>query len=363
MTDRKAPKRAFPGPPRRRPSPSTPARAAQRKPTYPAATRLARIALELQSRPFGWSLEAIQEELRIAPRTLARYLAVCRNELVDADGKPMIEVVRRGGRRFLRLAEAARSAEPTVYQAVVLYFTLSMLASLEGTVLKEGVEDLWEKLSAAVSPGQRPRLANVAHKFYAVPYLPKDYRDFDDRLDLIVRCLVDQQRMRIEHKSVGKRATTLDFDAYTLALYRGGLYLLGFSHAHDQIIWLAVERIHGAKKLPERFDYPRDYTPEKHTEGTFGIIAGAETEVRLLIRNPETVTFLASRRLHPTQRFRRRRDGMTVLEMKVRGTTELVSWVLSLAPFVEVLAPPELRDEVTKRLTEAAGHYTQARTR
>jgi predicted DNA-binding transcriptional regulator YafY len=333
-----------------------------RKPTYPAATRLARIALELQSRPFGWGLEAIQDELRIAPRTLARYLAVCRHELVDLDGRPMIEVVKRGGRRLLRLAESTRSAEPTVYQAVVLYFTLSMIASLEGTVLKEGVEDLWDRLSAALSPAQRPRLANVARKFYAVPYLQKDYRAFDDKLDLIVRCLVDQHRMRIDYKGVGKRATTHEFDAYTLALYRGGLYLLGLSHLHGQIIWLAVERIGIVRKLPERFEYPRDYTPEKHTEGTFGIIAGPETEVRLLIRNPETMTLLASRRLHPTQRFRRRRDGTTLLEMKVRGTTELASWVLSLAPWVEVLAPAELRDEVAGRLSEAAQIYARKAT-
>lgn len=38
-----------------------------RKPTYGAGARLARIVRELTSRPHGWSFEAIQEELRIAP--------------------------------------------------------------------------------------------------------------------------------------------------------------------------------------------------------------------------------------------------------------------------------------------------------
>jgi hypothetical protein len=37
-----------------------------------------------------------------------------------------------------------------------------------------------------------------------------------------------------------------------------------------------------------------------------------------------------SRELHPTQKFRRRRDGKTILSMTVRGTTELRNWILSL---------------------------------
>jgi len=66
----------------------------------------------------------------------------------------------------------------------------------------------------------------------------------------------------------------------------------------------------------------------------FGIIEAPETLVELLLLNPETAAFLSSRRIHPTQRFRCRRDGATLLTMKVRGPTELASWISSLAPWV-----------------------------
>ena len=331
-----------------------------RRPTYGAATRLARLFLELLSRPYGWSFEAIQDELSISERTLERYLSVCRSELVYPDGRPVLKVVRRGDRRLLRFAGSAGSTDANVYQAVFLYFTLTVLTFLEGTVLKHGVEDLWERLQRTLPKTQLLRLTNVTRQFYAVPFAAKDYRDYDDVLDRLVRCLIDQQRMRIDYAGVAGEGKTHDFDPYTLVAYRGGLYLIGYSHLYRQIIWLAVERIRTAEKLAERFDYPQKYSPEKYTEGMFGIIEGPETLVELLLLNPETAAFLSSRRIHPTQRFRRRRDGTTLLTMKVRGTAELASWILSLAPWVKVLRPASLRDEIAGRLRDAARLYERA---
>ena len=111
-------------------------------------------------------------------------------------------------------------------------------------------------------------------------------------------------------------------DPYTLLMYRGGLYVLGRSHRGGRIIALAVERMRQVERLPEHFDYPTDYSPQKHTEGIFGLIEGPETTVELLIRNPETHAYLASRRLHPSQVFRARKRGGWVLSLTVRGTAE-----------------------------------------
>lgn len=92
-------------------------------------------------------------------------------------------------------------------------------------------------------------------------------------------------------------------------MYRGGLYAIGYSHRLRKIIYLAVERIRKADKLAERFTYPKAYSPQKHTEGIFGMIDGLETRVELPLLNADTAAYLSSRRLHPTQRFTKQRDG------------------------------------------------------
>ena len=331
-----------------------------RKPTYGAAARMGRLLYGLLSRPRGWSFSAVEAELGISERTLLRYLAACRRELVDADGRPIIETFRRADTRMLRLAEAARVDDSTVYQVLVFYFALSVFQFLDGTVLKEGVADLWERFLRSVPGGQRARLADLNRKFYAVPHAVKDYRAFDTQLDEIVFCLVHNRRMRIEYASVLGGSKTHEFEPYTLMMYRGGLYLLGRSHRARKIVTLAVERMRRVERMAGTFEYPAAYAPEKHSEGIFGIIEGPETRVELLINDAQTRAYLESRRIHPTQTFRSRRDGRAVLTMTVRGTDELKYWILGFGPHVEVLRPATLRAEVGALLATAAGKYSVA---
>lgn len=330
----------------------------RRRPTYGSATRLVRLFLGLLSRPHGWSIDAILDDLSISERTLERYVRICRRDLTSPNGQPILEVVRRGDRRLLRLAGSDASTDANVYQAVFLYFTLTVLTFLEGTILKQGVEDLWERLERMLPQAQRLRLTNVTRKFFAVPFAAKDYRDCDDVLDRIVRCLLDQHRVRVKYANVSGVVHTHELDPYTLVAYRGGLYVIGRSRGH--ILWFAVERMRSVEKLAERFDYPKKYSPTAYTEGMFGIIEGPVTYVELLLLNAETASLLASRRISSTQKFRRRRDGTTVLSMTVKGTAELASWILSLSPFVKVLRPASLRDEIAERVRETMRLYERS---
>jgi predicted DNA-binding transcriptional regulator YafY len=56
---------------------------------------------------------------------------------------------------------------------------------------------------------------------------------------------------------------------------------------------------------------------------------------------------------HPTQRFKRTAKGLE-MTMDVRGTTEVVSWVLGFGANAQVLAPEALRKEIAEQLTSAA---------
>jgi len=322
---------------------------------------LARIVHGLHLRQYGWSLDAIQEELRVSERTLLRYLAVCRRELVDENGAPILDIVRRGDRRLLQLHKSVEGPESTSYEVLLLYFALSVFRFLDGTVIKDGVDGLWERLWDALPQREQRRLADFNRKFYVVPHAVKDYQDFDSIIDTCIRCLVYQRRMRIDYRGLLGEGREHEFDPYTLTMYSGGLYLIGYSLVFRKIIWLAIERIREVSILTDTFEYPQNYSPQKHTAGTFGIVDGPETRVELLLRNEDTAAYLAARRLHPTQSFRKRRDGTTLLTMTLKGTAELVSWILGMGAYVEVLKPKALRDEIAGALREAAQLYATDR--
>jgi predicted DNA-binding transcriptional regulator YafY len=335
----------------------------RRKPTYGAAIRLARIAAGLFSKPYGWSFKSIAESLQISERTLARYVSVLRGDLLDWHGGPLVEVVGTGGERKLRLVSSMKAAEASSYQVALLYFSLTVLKFLEGTVLKEGVEGLWEKVYRNLSLTQQTRLSDLERKFYAVPYAPKDYTDFSEQLDVILRALLDQSRLTVDYAGLTGEGHQHDFDPYSLIAYRGGLYLIGHSHRRNAIIYLAVERIRTVEFIrepdgtPTRFIFPRGFDPAAHTEGTFGIVDGPETKVELKIHSEQTEAYVRSRTIHRSQRFARRRDGTTLMTMTVKGTTELANWIMSMGPWIEVLKPAALRKEIAQRHAKAARLY------
>ena len=335
----------------------------RRKPTYGAAIRLARIAAGLFSKPYGWSFKSIAESLQISERTLARYVSVLRGDLLDWHGGPLVEIVGTGTERKLRLVSSMKAAEASSYQVALLYFSLTVLKFLEGTVLKEGVEGLWEKVYRNLSLTQQTRLSDLERKFYAVPYAPKDYTDFSEQLDVILRALLDQSRLKVDYAGLTGEGHQHDFDPYSLIAYRGGLYLLGHSHRSNAIIYLAVERIRTVEFIrepdgtPTRFIFPRGFDPAAHTEGTFGIVDGPETKVELKIHSEQTEAYVRSRTIHRSQRFARRRDGTTLMTMTVKGTTELANWIMSMGPWIEVLKPAALRKEIAQRHAKAARLY------
>jgi predicted DNA-binding transcriptional regulator YafY len=331
-----------------------------RKPTYPAALRMARIAFELPSHPFGWSLDSIQRELGISERTLKRYLAAGKETLVDRLGRPYFQVVSDGGKPKLRLPASRKPVESTAYQAVSLYFTLTMLKFLEGTILEEGIEELWENFLKRLPAYERADLATLNRKFYAIPHAPKDYRTLGHFLGPVIQGLIREYRLRIGY------ATGLvhEVDPYTLVAYRGGLYLIGKTHVNGQITTMAVERMRKVELLAgadggfRKFAYPPTFRPERYMEGTFGImVEDKPAKVEILIHNDETEAYLRARSIHPTQRFTKRRDGRAVLTMTVRGTNELRNWILGFGPWLEVLKPSDLREEVSGLLRKAARHY------
>jgi proteasome accessory factor B len=336
----------------------------RRKPTYGAAVRLARIAAELYSRPYGWKFKDIEREFEISSRTLLRYVQAFREGMVDSQGLPMIVVIGEGESRALRLAATIGVPQLSSYDAAFLYFGVSVLKFLEGTVLKEGIDGLWQRVYGKLLASQQGKLSYLDRKFYTVPYAPKDYSGNNDQLDIVLRALLEQIILHIDYTGVGGNNKVHDFEPYTLIEYRGGLYLLGYSRLAKKIIYFAIERMRSVEMvlekdgLPARFAYPRTHDPVTYTEGTFGIVDGPETRVELLLLNPDTETYLKSRKLHPTQQLVRRRDGKALITMTVRGTAELENWVMSMAPYVEVLKPRDMRRNVAQRLQKAAEVYS-----
>jgi predicted DNA-binding transcriptional regulator YafY len=58
------------------------------------------------------------------------------------------------------------------------------------------------------------------------------------------------------------------------------------------------------------------------------------------------------REWHPSQTFIQRPDGRVEMRMQTSGRKELIRWVLSWMPDVQVLAPKSLKDRIDEKLRD-----------
>jgi predicted DNA-binding transcriptional regulator YafY len=65
---------------------------------------------------------------------------------------------------------------------------------------------------------------------------------------------------------------------------------------------------------------------------------------------PTIATYIRERIWHPSQQITEQPDGSVELEFETAGWKELVRWILSWHPDVEVLEPLRLRERIREKL-------------
>jgi predicted DNA-binding transcriptional regulator YafY len=238
---------------------------------------------------------------------------------------------------------------------------------LAGTGFKEDLDDVFAKLEATLRRKDAAAVRNLARKVFDVNEARHLYEGRIEDVNDIITALLREERLRVTHESVSgersdrgeKRPASFVIEPYTLLVYKKGLYLAARSERHGgQLRTFALDGFRGVEWLRgQKFEVPAGYAPEQLTEGAFGLIRGKEP-VKVRIRFDDKVARYVQRRMwHPTQRFRKVPGGGVEMTMEVRGTVEIVSWVLGFGGTAEVLAPPALRAAVAAELAAATRRY------
>jgi predicted DNA-binding transcriptional regulator YafY len=135
------------------------------------------------------------------------------------------------------------------------------------------------------------------------------------------------------------------------------LYLMGFDESRGAVRTFRIQRILELALTPETFDPPNPAVVQEGLARAWGVIADQE-EVEVVLRFDAAIASLVSETTwHPSERVSYEEDGSLIWRARVPGTLEIRHWILSWGARVEVLAPPELRDETSADHRAAAARY------
>jgi predicted DNA-binding transcriptional regulator YafY len=309
---------------------------------YAPSSRLHELRTLLESHE-GVSIYDVAERFGVSTRTALRYI-----QALQRAGEPLYEDLA-GRRKVWRLMPTARrqSITLTTAQMVALFLSRRVFDFLSGTGFKEDLDDVFAKLEATLRRKDSAAVRNLDRKVFDVNEARHLYEGRLEDVNDIMTALLREERLRVTHESVSGARKTFVLEPYTLLVYKKGLYLAGKSQGHGgEVRTFALDGFRDVEWLRgDRFEYPADFTPAQLTEGAFGLIRGKEV-TRVRIRFDEKVARYVQRRMwHPTQKFRPVQGGVE-MTMDVRGTTEVVSWVLGFGRTAEVLEPTTLRDQI-----------------
>jgi predicted DNA-binding transcriptional regulator YafY len=135
------------------------------------------------------------------------------------------------------------------------------------------------------------------------------------------------------------------------------LYLMGYDESRAAVRTFKLQRVLELSIAPDTFEPPDPAVVQEGLDRAWGVIADQE-EVEVELRfDAEIAGLVTETTWHPTERVTREADGSIVWRARVPGTLEIRRWILQWGAQVEVLAPPELREEIAATFRSAAARY------
>lgn len=182
----------------------------------------------------------------------------------------------------------------------------------------------------------------------------------NEHLATIIGAMQESTGLVVDYQAFGHHRANYHLHPYAMKVYERRWYVLGYLVEQQELRHLALDRMIAVEEDGYHFTLPDDFDAERYYANVVGIFvdpAEEPTTVRLRAYG-EMVDYLRTLPLHATQREVKSRHGQySEFEYRLCPTAELTSRLLSMGDRVQVLEPPQLRQELLSRLQSAIGRY------
>lgn len=315
---------------------------------YEKADNLLQLALEMQARRAGISLQEIENQFGVGRRTAMRMRdAILRNfpqaEEVDTNERVKRWRIPSGVLNQLvnfpaeELADVEAAAEllrreNRELQAANVESVIGKIRALMKPETQRRVEpDLEALLEAeglAMRPGPRPRVRVMV---------------IEDLRKAIMGC--NRVKLKYRRRSDRKLNTRVVEPYGFLHGHRHYLVAWNEHRIESKFLTFALPNIEGVEVLDEMFDRNEDFSLREFSEQSFGVFQEKPTEVVWRF-TPEAAQDARDFLFHPSQEFEDQPDGSVIVRF-VAGSDIEMAWHLYMwGDKVEVLSPKHLSDMV-----------------
>ncbi|MDQ2086000.1 WYL domain-containing protein [Herbivorax sp. ANBcel31] len=173
-------------------------------------------------------------------------------------------------------------------------------------------------------------------------------------MDIHVASLT-RNKINITYVSLGSGESQRVVHPYATFQYKNDIYFIGYCEKREKILDFKICRIKKYFKLEEKFQKNEDFDLKKSMENCFGIYKDKELDVKLKIKYP--VAGIVKEKMWVENQKIREVEGGIIFKARVKGKTELKTWILGMGSAVEVLEPEELKKEIKEEIFKMKSLY------
>ncbi|MGZ8593131.1 MAG: helix-turn-helix transcriptional regulator [Actinomycetota bacterium] len=174
----------------------------------------------------------------------------------------------------------------------------------------------------------------------------------DPRLAAAAEAVAGLRKISFSYRTARGESSERVIDAYGLAVRGGRWYLVGLDHARGETRSFRLSRLASDPvDLGEGSEPPEGFRAADQVQA--GPWGPGEARATALVAFAPGVAWLATRGVPAAEIAGTREDGWTEARVPWQPGEDLAAWVLSFGPDAQAIEPPELRDEVVRRLEAA----------
>lgn len=317
------------------------------------SARLIRMQHLLYHSSRGLTTAELAAALGVSPRTVQRDLRT-----LEADmSVPLTQDRRRYG---ITGSYILPPINFTLQEARALLLAARLFLRYSDEADPHGIAAL-QRLAGALPPPVAEHILATVEALRGKPCR----QQFVRVMETITSAWAKQQLLRLHYYSRRRPEThAAEVEPYLLEASAPGYstYLVGYSRTHGQVRTFKVERILQAQALEEQFSPRREVDVVAGLNRSWGIIWGGEDdEEEIELRFSAAVSKRVQEAIwHPSQRLVSLPDGGCRLILRVPSLVEVLPWIRSWGPDVEVLRPGSLRQLLSREAAKAVEIYQGA---
>ncbi|MGI6368971.1 MAG: helix-turn-helix transcriptional regulator [Anaerolineae bacterium] len=314
------------------------------------AGRLSALSHLLYRNPNGMTVSELAEICHVTKRTIQRDLRTFESTmgvpLTAMGDPPRYSIIKGGYLPPIRLS---------LDDAIALYLAgrlLARQADAYSQPVLTALSKLAQILPESISGHVHDTIREMAQQAQG--------RDLAPILTTLADGWASRREVEIRYQSIGSQ----NVHGYRLRPYfieasgeSRGFYVIGWASWFNKVNTFRIERILEARLTSTPFEIPEEFSGPELLRSAWGVMYGGPEETVEL-----RFAAAASRRVqetvwHPSQVLSCTPDGGCTLQVRVTNPIEMLPWIQSWGPQVEVLAPLYLRETLRASAARLAALY------